>query len=327
MEIHTIAESRLAALPLSAIDLGDQTFQITAEMEISALIDSISRVGILNPPRVISAPRNWRVVSGFRRIMACAALGTSEIQAWQLGPDTTEATCALMAIADNALHRSLTLIEQVRASRLLVTHFGKATDLKSIARGVGLPPNLNLLGQLASLSEAPAVLAQAMTTGTISLPMALDLMGRPAPDRAALAAVFSELRPSLNRQRELVGLLDDIALRDDLSLAQVLAEAIDSTDTGGGGTDQGSDRSARFGQLRAALRARRYPNLVDAEKVRNQKIKRLKLGAGMQLVPPANFEGRRFELKLAFNTLAELRSHHDACKRLLHDPSLADLLS
>jgi ParB family chromosome partitioning protein len=327
MEIQTQPESSLAVLSLSAIDFSDQALRITTDMETGALEHSISQVGMLNPPRLIRTPSSWRIVSGFRRLAACAALGIAELEAWCLAPETGEAACALLAIADNALNRPLCLIEQVRASRLLVHHFGGAADLESLARGVGLPPNLNLLKQLASLCKAPAVLTDAMALEAISLPMALDLMGRPEADGVAVATVFSELRPSLNRQRELLGLLDDIARRDDLPVAQVLAEATGPMAAGGDAAEQPIDRSVRFAHLRSTLRTRRYPHLAEAEIKRARQLKRLKLGATMQLVPPANFEGRRFELKLSFCTLAELRSHHDTCAQLLQNPTLADLLA
>jgi hypothetical protein len=329
MNSHSLAEPGLATIALSAIDLEDRTFRITTEGETEPLGESIMQLGLLNPPRLIVKSHRWRIVSGFRRISACAVLGKPQIQAWCLAPNTGEANCALMAIADNGLQRPLSLVEQIRASQLLLAHFETETDLDAMAARVGLPPNPKLLRQLAALAAAPPALFHAMAAGAISLPVALDLMGRPAPDRAELVTIFSELRPSLNRQRELMGFLDDIALRDGQAVAQVLAEALVAARDGYESDDagKGRDRSFQLNQLRAALRKRRYPHLVQAEALRDQKMKALKLGPAMQLVPPANFEGRRFELKLGFSSLAELRDRCDSCQLLLDNPALADLLT
>jgi hypothetical protein len=234
-----------------------------------------------------------------------------------------------MAIADNGLQRPLSLDEQIRASRLLFGHFGDETGLGSMAAGVGLPPNPKLLRQLAALAAAPPALFHAMAAGAISLPVAIDLMGRPASDRAELVTIFTELQPSLNRQRELMGLLDDIARRDDQTIAQVLTDALVAARDGYGNDAAGKqrDRSFQLIQLRTALRRRRYPHLFQAEVQRDRNIKALKLGPAIQLVPPANFEGRRFELRLGFSNLTELRDRCESCQLLLDNPALADLLT
>jgi hypothetical protein len=323
MEAPSDKSLPLTAIAVGAIDLDDRRYQVSAETDTADLERSIARVGLLNPPHLIKKGHGWRIVSGFRRLRACAALGWDAVQARCLPPDTAPAACALVAIAANALERPLNLTEQVRASRLLLDHHADAPDLKAAARGAGLPPNLKLLRQLSALADAPPALFEAMTAGSVQLPMALELNGRPVAEAEALAGLFQTLRPSLNRQRELIGFLDDIARRDDLPVTRVLAEAVDTADA----ANPELERPIRYARLRSFLRQRRYPHLVDAERRRETALRELRLDDEMELIPPLNFEGRRFQLRLFFADRADLVARTQSCQRLLDAPPLRDLLT
>lgn len=333
MVSHAHPEPLLAILPVVAIDRSDRTFQITSATAaadaavIDGLVKSIAQLGLLNPLLVVptgaDSDEGWRIVSGFRRLAACAASGLDGVSARCLPPETTAATCALMAIGDNALQRSLNLLEQVRASRLLLTYFEDAPDLQRRAQGVGMAPNLKLLRQLASLWDAPAPLSQAILEGVVPLPMALDLMSRASEEASALANLFLQLRPGLNRQREFIGLLDDISRRDNVPTTQILTAMVAQADA----SNPDLERPVRCNQLRATLRQRRYPHLAVAEQERSKTLKAIRLNPGMQLVPPLNFEGHRFQMKLAFSDLDELEAHKVRIEALLKSPALAHLLS
>jgi ParB family transcriptional regulator, chromosome partitioning protein len=186
-----------------------------------------------------------------------------------------------------------------------------------------LAPNLRLLRQLRTLADAPPSLSRAMAAGSIQLPMALELLKRPEPEATALADLFQLLRPSLNRQRELLGFVDDIARRDDLPLDQVIADAVRQADA----TNPDLDRSLRYTRLRSALRSQRYPNLVKAEAKRDTVLRAIRLEPRMQLRPPANFEGRRCQLQLSFASLSEFEGQVKCLEDLMRDPALIKLLS
>jgi ParB-like chromosome segregation protein Spo0J len=73
-------------VPRSAI-LGDPTFRLRAEGDVSALAGSIARLGQLTPielrpvPAPEGAPRRYQVVAGFRRLAAVALLARDRVLA------------------------------------------------------------------------------------------------------------------------------------------------------------------------------------------------------------------------------------------------------
>jgi ParB family transcriptional regulator, chromosome partitioning protein len=330
MDIPQNTATKLATLPLRTIDIEDRTFQVSSERNTADLAKSIALMGLIHLPRVIGVADGWRIVCGFRRIAACSALKWNAVQVWCLPQQTTALTCACLAIADNALQRSLTLPEQIRASRLLLDHFGDAANhgddvshLKTVAQAVGLPPNLKLLRKMKVLADAPAGLSQALEAGSIQFPMALELLKRPQPEATALAELFQMLRPSLNRQRELLSFVDDIAHRDEVPVEQIIGEVVSITDA----ANPNQERSVRYTRLRSALRSRRYPSIVKAEAQRAEALHDIRLEPHMQLLPPTNFEGHHYRLALRFSDLSELEVQTKCLSDLLKDPLLAKLLS
>jgi ParB family transcriptional regulator, chromosome partitioning protein len=323
MDIHPVTQSAMVNLPLREIDIEDQTFRVSDRTDTTDLERSIAMVGLINPPWVMGIINGWRVISGFRRIKACFALGWEKIQTWCLPQETAKSTCACLAIADNALQRSLSLPEQIRASRLLFDHCADAPSLQNIAQAVGLAPNLKLLRQLRALADAPSGLSLALADGSVPFSMALTLLKRPESEATALAGLFQTLRPSLNRQRELLSFVDDIARRDDLRVEEVIATVVAEADV----ANPELDRPARYSRLRSALRSRRYPNLVKAEAEREAALSEIQLEPSMRLLPPPNFEGRRCQLQLSFSERFELEAQAKCISRLMKDPALLKLLS
>jgi len=65
----------LETIPLADIDSADECFRITTRNDLDDLCASISKLGLLNPPRVLPGASGFVIVSGFRRVAACRRRG------------------------------------------------------------------------------------------------------------------------------------------------------------------------------------------------------------------------------------------------------------
>ncbi|OQY57309.1 MAG: hypothetical protein B6245_17170 [Desulfobacteraceae bacterium 4572_88] len=268
----------ISAVRLSAVDMEDQTCRITTETSNASLMDSIERVGLMSPPLLIPKKTEsnaegmqspcFTIVCGFRRIAVCQDLGWSDIEARVLGPDTASSDCVKFAIGDNALQRSLNLIETSRSLCLLAEVF-KADELVSMAK------------------------------------------------------VFETLRLSLSKQREVITLVREIAIREDISILDVLHGDHLQEILG----DDDLDRNQKARSVRLYLRQRRFPAITHAERAFERHVRDLKLGNQMKLIPPANFEGNVYTLSMCFSNLAELKSLRTSFDQLIRNPSLEKILS
>ena len=305
------------------IDGSDVSFRITTEQETGGLDRCIEAVGVLNPPVLLFRDDRWRIVAGFRRIEACRRLGVDQIQCRTLPASTPLLDCAKIAVADNTGQRRLNPLELSRAYRLLSLHLASDAQLPHTAQSVGLPSNPKLIDKVRRLCRLPEPIQRGVMSDRISLSVVRELEQLPEPEALGFARWFRSVPLSLNRQREVLALVREIARREELSVSAVLdlpafSAVVDDPEMEGG-------RKGR--ELHRRLRRRRFPALSRAEEDFERRSKRLALTDGMALVPPRYFEGGRFELRLSFSTAEALGKMLAAAGPLVRSRELEKILN
>jgi len=312
----------LETVRLTDIDFSDLTYRITTRSSVDDLAASIDRIGLLVPPLLKPQGGRLIIVSGFLRLGALRQQGTEATAARMISPQLDPLACAHCAIAENRWQRPLNMLETARAMALLAGTAADPGQLAAEAAAAGLPANTGMIDKLLLAAELPAAVQAPLADGGIGLAMALEL-GRHSDDfSSACATMFGHLRLGLNRQRELLGLMTEIAARDDVTpfdlfqmdgIQQVLA-------------DTELDRPQKIGRIRDWLYHRRYPRLAAAEEAFRQNCRRLKLGEHIQLKPPRFFESDRYAIQLHFRTVGELKERVQRLESVCHDAVLRDVL-
>ncbi|MEN8782519.1 MAG: ParB/RepB/Spo0J family partition protein [Desulfobacterales bacterium] len=306
------------SLLLKSLQLEDTVYRITTSDVIDKLKDSIAALGVLDPPILRKKAGAYQIVAGFRRIDACRLLGRSDLRARVLPTDTDDSTCVRLAIADNSLQRPLNLIETARALNLLAGVAADETDLSRQAAGLALPGNPSLMRKIMSLTTLPAGLQTRLAAGELAMAMALELKRLDSATAESLGRLFADLKLGLNRQRELVSLLTEIARREKITISELLNEpALQNLLSA-----LEIERSQKAGQLRSLLRRRRYPVMSAATASFQDLVRHLNLGPGVQLIPPGNFEGTTYTLAITFDRLDQLRDRSLQIENLLRSQSL-----
>ncbi len=309
-------------VPLSAIDTSDSYYRITTNTSFEDLGTSIEVVGLLNPPFLSRQPSGYRIVAGFRRITACQSLGWSKIEAKVLEPGKPDIECVKLAVTDNSFQRSLNLIEISRSVGLIRSVIENDGILLKTATQLGLPNNLSILKKAETLFHLPWPIQEGVLSGSISLAVALSLAKFKDDDAVGFAEIFNTLKLSLNKQREILTLAGEIAVREDISVRELL-EGKEIRDIFGA---DDLDRTQKTRNLRLYLKRRRFPEITKAEKNFENGLKKLKLGPGVQFNPPKYFEGKTYILNLSFDNLTELEDRKKTLKKMLKDPNLAGVL-
>jgi ParB/RepB/Spo0J family partition protein len=307
---------------LSSVDIEDHSFRITTEENIESLSCSIRNAGLINHPIVIRKKSGYAVISGFRRIRSALNLGWTNISARTIKSDTGRFECAKLAIADNSLQRQLNLIEISRCYKLLSESF-KGVDLLGEASMIGLPGNPALAEKIMRLVDLPPVIQNCVISETVSLAMALELGGIEHETGIALADIFDKLKPSLNKQREILSLSSEIAARENIPVADL----IKGNDFINIISDENTDKNRKILRIRHYLKARRFPAIMKAEDNFRRNVKKLALTGGIKLIPPADFEGNIFIISMEFKTTSELGEMTACLNRLTKDPVLDEIVS
>jgi len=310
-------------IPLERIDLGDRTFQITTESAFETIAASIARMGVMHPPVLLGDDSHCTVICGFRRIAACKSLGLSVISARLIPPETDKQTCVQLAISDNALQRPLNLIEISRALTLLSEVYTDSDALCRVARELGLPNNLAVIHKIRRLSGFATEIQEGVLSNIISLAMALELGLMEKSSGVEMANLFGYLKLGLNKQRELLMMIQEIAFREHSSVLDIL----NAPDFLNIITHEKWDRSQKTVYLRQYLKRRRYPSITTAESDFEKKLELLCLSPGIVLIPPRDFEGTTFYFHLSFNNLDELQQRISCLTVTTANPTMNEILS
>lgn len=309
-----------AGVAASKTQLTDITYKITTRSDTADLVRSIAEVGLLQPPVVIGhADGPYRVVSGFRRIAACQALNLASFPARILPADTPPMACVRIAISDNAFQRPLNLVEQSRAYAL-IRRFSDPTieSWGPLAASVGLPDSRTAMDRITPLAGMPQDLQAAVLEGSVALPVALRINQYETADGAALCSLLRRLSTNLNLQRELLTLISEIALRDEIGVATLIA----GNDIAAHMGDTGGSVPQKVQALRRMLKRKRYPQLSKAEADYDQALQSLHLNPRLRLQPPPFFEGSSYRLTLTVSSRRQLQALQSDLQKLIEHPDL-----
>ena len=313
----------LASVPIRDIDPHDTTFQISTDRDVSSLAASIEAVGLLVSPVLMKVDSRCVIVSGFRRIAACRTLNRAAVSAKILPVASTPLDCAGAAVAENALQRPLNLIERSRAFSLLSPHFTDISELSRQSVKFGIPESAAMIRKLLPLCRLSHGIQAGILDGTISLAMAHELGRLDPEDRDAAAELLLTLRMSLNRQREVLTMIEEISRREGCSIAGLLRDPGLSSIVG----DNDRERHVKTERLRNFLKKRRYPAIHAAGEKMENLIRALRLREQITLTPPKNLEGTEFSLSIRFRDAVELRSLYRSLGEMIERPELRRLLS
>jgi ParB family transcriptional regulator, chromosome partitioning protein len=304
---------------LSQIKLDEETYRITTQKDIDRLTTSIDSLGIIHPPILKELnSTEFLIIAGFRRILAASALGCRELSVRVLRPDTENLACSLLAIADNSLERQLNLIELSKSFYLLSRHTTDQDKLTDFASALNLPHNPGYYNKLMAIGRLPQTIQEGIVNEDIALPNALLLEKMSSKDAISISDLFKNLNFSLSKQREIIVLSNEIAIREDMTSSDVInSSGIQDTIA-----NPEWDQAHKAKKIREYLKARRFPNLMSAQNQFANVASSLALNPNLKLSPPPNFEGNKFTLTLSFKDTADLTRLQSSISKLLLNPKL-----
>ena len=308
---------------LTRIDFEDESFRITTGKNLDDLMGSIKCLGLLNLPVLLEKETGYAIISGFRRVEACRRLNWLELGARILPSDTHRFKCITYAVADNAFQRPLNIIEKSKCFNMLSGFFNDVATMAEALPLLGLCEHPAMIKKIKAVYHMPESLQSSIRSNSIALATALALAELSKADAQGLINLFNALSLSLNKQREILTMVKEIAIREDESIAQVL----DTPYVKDILRNKDLDKNQKARNIRKYLKQRRFPAVTTAEQSFRQHLKKLNLGKGMELIPPVNFEGSTYTLKLTFNHLNELKNLTSTLEILTGDPHLKKIVS
>lgn len=304
---------RVENIDVCNIDLSDETFKISSDNDIATLAASIKSIGMINMPLVKRVIENqlkdkYVVISGFKRIQAIKSIGITQILVVVMESDNK--LCSCLAIADNAFQRPLNIIEQMRGIRLLKRFiFADQEIIENSPQIFNFKMNANLINMFSDIAQMPESVHRLIQNDRLAVNCAVKFKHYGYNDNSieAFAALFSKIKASLSKQKEIITTIHEIAARDNLSIIDLiesdeLKQILDNDE---------NDDNRKGNLIRSALFNRRYPNLSKAKEQFTEKIKKLhsqgNLRSDIKLEPPVDFEGQDYTVSFKASNLKEFR--------------------
>ncbi|MDY6905737.1 MAG: ParB N-terminal domain-containing protein [Thermodesulfobacteriota bacterium] len=312
-------------IPLSEINQQDDSFRIstTADKDDTALTRSLTAVGLLTSPLVRPGPdQGFQIVTGFRRVAVLESLGHDAISCRELDAGTNDITCLQIAVADNASQRPLNLVEQARTVQKLTPFFDAPTKLCQVLADLGLSASPAIVGKLQTIAALPDGVLDGIAKDEIPLSVATELARLDDTAAATLAAVFTRLRLGVNKQREVLTMVREIAAREKRSIQAVL----ETDEVGDVLENQDLDRGRKAARLREVLTHRRFPAIAQTREAFREAVQAMKLGKCIDLYPPENFESTYYTLQLRFKSMDELASQKAEVDKVVASEALKRLM-
>jgi hypothetical protein len=128
-------------------------------------------------------------------------------------------------------------------------------------------------------------------------------LGLGAGDGAALLALVQELKAGENHLKDFLDWLEEIALRDGVSVAAILARDEMSRIV----SDPRLGRNDKLKRLKDELRRLRFPRLARIEEEIHRRVRAMKLDPGLSVAVPAGLEGGAVTVKIEATSYDEAR--------------------
>jgi ParB/RepB/Spo0J family partition protein len=290
-------------IPVNMIDADDHTCLISYPCSDENLSRSVEQVGILNPLLLRRRSGKFQIIAGFRRLSACMDRGIKEVPALLCPEDTEPLSAFRLAVHDN-LSRGFNLIEKGNILHKLVEVFQLpaervAADYMPLLR---LNPSRGLLMDHLSLGNLTGNMRRYVHETDMPVSCAARMASFSSRDQEALLTFLHPLRPGVNKLRELLVNVEEVAARQGDTVAQILSrEELKSV------TDSDAPRPLKIETARKALKKMRFPAVTAAEARIEGLLKSLGLPREIALHLPLYLEGDTIRVELRFKSAEGLK--------------------
>jgi ParB family chromosome partitioning protein len=267
---------------------------------------SIAAVGVINTPLLRRDPSDGRyvIVSGFRRLRVCKALGISPVECRELITPRSDKDLLRLALFENLGERSFNPIE-VGMALVRLSGFLPAREIvKDFLPLFHLEPSYEQYEKYSSLVRLEMPIKNAIASYRTNVSIARDLLRVRPAERATLFALYQHLRLGVNLQKEFFDLLFDASRRD----AQSIQEILELPRLRSVIQDERLPLAQKTERLRSHLHRMRYPRLSTREEEFHAFVGRCKLPPAVKMEPPPFFEGETFTLTARFRSADEFRA-------------------
>jgi len=312
-------------IPLSQIDLSDETFSVNFMPLLQNLRSSIQQIGLMQPVLLREKKNQYQIVCGFRRISIFHEWGHSEIESSVLDEkETDDFKLFSISLHDNLTTRGFNTVEKAIALDKLVHHFqiNPTVVTQTYLPFFSLEPSEKILNTYLALAKMENEVKRYVLEERVSRSNIRMLSAFTSEDRLSILSLISHLKLGENRLREMLTFMEEISRRDRLMVKDIIhrpeVEAVFS--------QKDLTPSQRTERVKKFLIDLRYPRMRQMEERFEKKRRDLDLPSGVSLYHQPFFEGKGLRIEFQFKTVEEYRTILAAFSHLLNKKEFQEML-
>ena len=227
------------------------------------LLTSIRTIGMSHPPVLSSAGEAYHVIAGHQRIKICRMQNQGQLDAYILETPLEPAVAIRFNLIDNLQHRVYTDIE--KAAILEKLNANGATDeeiIKEYMPLLGLQRSKKLFRDYIKVSPLPITLRKLLHDLRVPAKVWSLLGEYGAEDLNAVEKVFTILKPGVNKWRDLLEMVDELARIENSTAASILNEEANQSIL----ARDDLQSHEKYDRIHRILHSRRNPVMSDLQK-------------------------------------------------------------
>jgi len=287
-----------ASINLSLIDFEDETFLVGNKDNLSSLQSSIEEIGLLNPPILRDRGGSYQIVNGWKRFVSCRELGYKEVLCKVYSSSELSDTACIKIIYTENKDR----LSDIELSELILLYKQSCSisdkDLiNKILPLFEIPPSRKHLDKFLALASLEKEIKNTFYKGEITIEQCQMLSEISKSNQLpVLKNLLLKYNLNNNESRQVIQIVEEIALRDLKSIDKVIFEAESVIE---------NENKSKI-ELRRELRKIRYPELSKVEEDYKKALDDLKIPKQINLFINQFFEGNDLELRIKIKSPEEL---------------------
>lgn len=280
------------------------------------LFTDVAKNGILSPPILINDKDSGKfiIVSGFKRLLAFLKTGEKYFNALVMDYCRDSFVKGFyLRWSDNGSEssdESLTFYARARLYKMLyeITEIFPEIDFQK-ERDYCFGKNKSFIRKISLFAETPLFVQKSFLNQVIALPVLFEVLKYDCQEIRNILTFFQELSPGLNRQRELLSLVEELSHNEDKSISEIIGEDFISETV----SDDKLSRPQKLSTVISHLTEKRYPEMIRLRESFVSLAKESDLSENPKIIHPKNFEDSNFKIELKFNNI---ETYLKLCKKM-----------
>ncbi len=317
-----ISLSSLIEIPITKLDRENRLTDFSMGDCPEKLLDSIKVIGVRHPISVCQSRDLYSIVSGHKRFQATIRAGLTTIPAFVI-PETDDASRLVINLNENFGQSYYSDIEKGRIlDKLKGARIPDRTIIDEYMPLLELESSKKIFEDLARVEILSPGLKKLLHLARVPVKTFSTFYKWDEKSRAEVEKLFSRLKVGVNKWRDLLELIDEIAARDNKTPKEILArdEIREILKT--------SDRksSQEYDPIHKCLYELRYKVISDLKKQIARAVDAMELNYKTRLRFNETFESSELKLELKFHTEKELSQQVEKIFKALQSGSVESLI-